>query len=77
MNWDLILAFFAVIFSGGIFLIGFLSLLLMGLNRMLKPIEKQLSNHVSDTDKKIEKLAEGQARLEGKLDLLLKDRDKK
>ena len=44
------------------------------LSEKLKPIEKQLSNHVSDTDKKIEKLAEGQARLEGKIDKILEDK---
>ena len=47
----------------------------------LKPIQEQLTNHVTDTDKKIDKLAEGQAALfkgqatlEAKIDLLLKDR---
>ena len=37
----------------------------------LEPIEKQLTNHVTDTDKKINKLAEGQVRLEAKLDRIL------
>ena len=81
MDWDLILSFIAVLFAGGIFLIGFLSLLLVGLKSMLKPIEKQLTNHVTDTDNKIvklakgqNKLAEGQVRLEAKLNRILEDK---
>ena len=62
------------LFSAGIFFIGFLSLLLVGFKSMLKPIEKQLDNHVTETDKKIDKLAEGQVRLEVKLDKILEDK---
>ena len=61
----------------------------------ISKIEKNLDNHIGDTDTEIEKLRtrfterddklsaditdlkQGQARLEAKLDLLLKDRDKK
>ena len=52
-----------VLFSAGIFLIGFLSLLLVGFNTLLND--------------KIEPLKENQARLESMIKQLLKDKDKK
>ena len=80
MDWS-------VMFSAGIFLIGFLSFLLVGFNTLLnakiRPLEKRLDSHVADTTKKIDNLADGQKRLEdgqkqleAKLDRLLRDKGK-
>ena len=80
----------AVLFSAGIFLLSFLSLLLGGFTIMLKvvvaPIKKQLTEHAKDIDrlsagqKRLEEgqrqLEAGQKRLEDKIDKLLRDRGK-
>ena len=89
MDWSLLLAFVAILFAGGIFLLAFLSLILSAFTKILDakiaPIKEDLSNHITDTTKKIEamekemkegqaRLAEGQAKLEAKLDRILADK---
>ena len=66
------------LFTAGIFLLSFLALLLTGfamiLDAKIEPIEQLLTNHVTETQGKIDKLAEGQARLEDMIKEILKDR---
>ena len=64
----------SVLFTGGIFIIGFLSLLLVGINTLLnaklEPLKENqalLKENQSRFDKRLEKL-------ESKIDLLLEDR---
>ena len=66
------------LFAGLTFFIGFLGILMTVFGLMLRPLKKQLENHVTKTDEKIEELKAGQKDLGKKIDdlykILLSDR---
>lgn len=50
------LAEWSPLFTAGIFFVGVLWILMTIFGLMLKPLKKQLENHVTDTDKKIDRI---------------------
>ena len=62
----------ATLFQAGIFLFAFLGFQVAVLNHLMAakiaPIEKQLESHITKTEKKIENLRDGQAKLEKRFD---------